>query len=201
MKLKKVVLTIVGAVAMNSALFSMGYSADKSGGVFPNDFGPTSIDVSQYPPKMKMYYHLFLNKCSACHTIARPINSQFVELSAAEQAVEKKTDPEIFKNPKVWQIGQKVWSRYVHKMMSKPGANIRPAEGKRIFEFLVYDSKVRKIGKNAEAWEANREKLLKSFKQNYPKDYARIFGGASSTKKTASGGASSTPASAPAQHS
>ena len=200
MNIKKVAVIIGGAAVISGTLFTQAYSADKSGGVYPNDFGTTSIDVSHYPPKMKMYYHLFLNKCSACHTIARPINSQFLQLTADEQAADKKTNPEMFKNPLVWQIGPKIWSQYVHRMMSKPGANIRPAEGKKIFEFLVYDSKVRKTGANAEAWEANREKLLKSFKQNYPKDYARIFGASSSSKKTASG-ASSAPASSPAQHS
>ena len=193
MKLKRIIAAAAGAATISVSLLSVGFAA-QSVGVFPNDFGPTSIDVSQYPPKMKMYYHLFLNKCSACHTIARPINSQFLELTAAEQAADKKTNPEIFSHPKVWQVGQKIWSRYVHKMMSKPGSNIRPSEGKRIFEFLVYDSKTRKTGKNTEAWEANREKLVKSFKQNYPKDYARIFGVASSTKKTASGSASAAPA-------
>jgi hypothetical protein len=36
------------------------------------------------------------------------------------------------------------WSRYVHRMMSKPGSGIDAAVGKKIYEFLVYDSSVRK---------------------------------------------------------
>ena len=36
------------------------------------------------------------------------------------------------------------WSRYVKRMMHKPGSGISAAEGKKIYEFLVYDSSVRK---------------------------------------------------------
>jgi hypothetical protein len=36
------------------------------------------------------------------------------------------------------------WSRYVKRMMRKPGSGIDSADGKKIFEFLVYDSSVRK---------------------------------------------------------
>lgn len=180
MNIKKIAFALAGAVVMNGTLTMIGHSQSNAVGVFPNDFGPTSIDVSQYPPKMKMYYRLFLAKCSACHTIARPINSQYLELSQEEQTAAKKDTPEIFKNPAVWKIGQKIWSRYVHKMMSKPGSMIQPSEGKKIFEFLVYDSKARKAGANATAWKKNRTQLLESFKTKYPKDYARLFGAASS---------------------
>jgi hypothetical protein len=36
------------------------------------------------------------------------------------------------------------WSRYIKRMMNKPGSNISAAEGKKIYEFLAYDSSVRK---------------------------------------------------------
>lgn len=82
------------------------------------DKGPAKIDVSKYPKDMQEKYKLFAKKCSTCHTLARPINSDFV------------LDEE--------------WERYVKRMMRKSGTLISPDEGKQIFEFLAFDSKTRK---------------------------------------------------------
>ena len=82
------------------------------------DKGPGKIDVSKYPPEMKAKYKVFADKCAKCHTIARPINCEFA------------LDDE--------------WERYIKRMMNKAGSIISPADGKQIFEFLVYDSKIRK---------------------------------------------------------
>ena len=82
------------------------------------DKGPAKIDVSKYPPDMKANYKVFADKCAKCHTIARPINCEF--------ALEDE------------------WERYIKRMMNKAGSIISPADGKQIFEFLVYDSKIRK---------------------------------------------------------
>ena len=82
------------------------------------DDGVATIDVSSYPEEMQQNYQVFAAKCSQCHTLARPINSDYA-LSAE-------------------------WSRYVKRMMRKPGSGITPKDGKAIFEFLVYDSSVRK---------------------------------------------------------
>ena len=82
------------------------------------DKGPATIDVSKYPANMQAGYKVFAAKCSKCHTIARAINSDFA------------LDEE--------------WERYVKRMMRKPGSEVAAAEGKAIFEFLAYDSKVRK---------------------------------------------------------
>ena len=67
---------------------------------------------------MKAKYKVFADKCSKCHTIARPINCEFA------------LDDE--------------WERYIKRMMNKAGSIISSADGKQIFEFLVYDSKTRK---------------------------------------------------------
>lgn len=150
-RLSIVAIAILGALVINAGLALGGGFADNSGGVFPDDLGPTSIDVSHYSPQMQGYYRLFLSKCSTCHTIARAINSQF--------------------------IGKKVWASYiVHKMMLKPGSTIQSSEGKKIFEFLVYDSKIRKTGANAKKWQKNRAQLLRQFKKRYPKDYLKLYG-------------------------
>lgn len=82
------------------------------------DKGPAKIDVSKYPADMQARYKVFTKKCSNCHTIARAINSEFA------------LDDE--------------WERYVKRMMRKAGTLIGPDEGKQIYEFLTYDSKIRK---------------------------------------------------------
>lgn len=82
------------------------------------DSGAKTIDVSSYPDEMKANYELFANRCSKCHTLARPINSDY--------ALEDE------------------WSRYVKRMMRKPGSGIKPKEAKKIYQFLAYDSSIRK---------------------------------------------------------
>jgi hypothetical protein len=80
--------------------------------------GPATIDVSKYPDAIKDNYQLFSQKCSQCHKLSRPINSDYA------------TPDE--------------WSRYIKRMMFKPGSNISTADGKKIYEFLAYDASVRK---------------------------------------------------------
>jgi len=82
------------------------------------DKGPATIDVSKYPPEMQENYKLFSKKCTHCHTLARPINSDFALPDE--------------------------WSRYVKRMMRKPDSQISADQAKKIYEFLVYDSKNRK---------------------------------------------------------
>lgn len=82
------------------------------------DKGPAKIDVSKYPAGMQNQYKVFAKKCSNCHTLARPVNCEF--------ALEDE------------------WERYIKRMMRKSGTLISADEGKQIFEFLVYDSKIRK---------------------------------------------------------
>lgn len=91
--------------------------AQTSDVILPQDKGPETIDVSKYPPELQKTYNLFRTKCSKCHTIARPINTT---MSRAE------------------------WERYVKRMMHKPNSGISGGDGKRIFEFLVYDQQTRK---------------------------------------------------------
>ncbi len=82
------------------------------------DKGPSSIDVSKYPAGAKAGYGTFRNTCSLCHTLARPINCEFVLPDE--------------------------WSRYVKRMMFKPSSNISADKAKKIYQFLVYDSSIRK---------------------------------------------------------
>jgi cytochrome c5 len=80
--------------------------------------GPATVDVSKYPDGIKENYEVFSTKCSQCHKLSRPINSDY---AAPEE-----------------------WSRYIKRMMHKPGSGISAGDGKKIFDFLVYDSSVRK---------------------------------------------------------
>ena len=80
--------------------------------------GPATIDVSKYPEGIRDNYEVFTQKCSQCHKLSRPINSDYAT-------------PE-------------EWSRYIKRMMHKPGSGISAGDGKKIYEFLVYDSSVRK---------------------------------------------------------
>jgi hypothetical protein len=92
--------------------------------VLPQDKGPDKVDVSSYPAPQQANYKLFAGKCSKCHTIARPINTMM------------KRDE---------------WERYVKRMMHKPNSGISDAQGKQIFDFLVFDQTERK-DKNPKAF-------------------------------------------------
>lgn len=85
--------------------------------VLPQDKGPSTINVSSYPPEQQQAYKLFVNKCSQCHTIARPINTSMTRTE---------------------------WMMYVKRMMHKPNSGISNTQGKEIFEFLAYDQQMRK---------------------------------------------------------
>lgn len=150
---------------------------------FANDLGPADIDVSKYPAEHQKTYKELLPKCSKCHSVARVLNSQFVELSAPDLEAEKKTNPDILKDPALIQVEAEIWKRYVKRMMAKPGCDIAPPDGKAIWQFLAYDGKKRKTGKNFAAWKAQRLKLLEQFKSKYPERYAELYKSASSETK------------------
>jgi len=91
--------------------------AQSSNVTLPQDKGPDKLNVSSYPADQQKNYKLFADKCSKCHTIARPINTT---MTKAE------------------------WERYVKRMMHKPNSGISDSQGKAIYEFLAYDQDNRK---------------------------------------------------------
>jgi hypothetical protein len=118
---RKIAVTLLSAMALTGiirAVSAHGQDEPVDPRILAYDKGPAKIDVSKYPPEMKAAYKVFVDRCSKCHTIARPINCDFA------------LDDE--------------WERYVKRMMNKGGSIISPSDGKQIFEFLVYDSKTRK---------------------------------------------------------
>ncbi len=82
------------------------------------DKGPDTIDVAKYPEAMKKKYKVFADLCARCHPLARAINCDF--------ALEDD------------------WERYIKRMMRRGGRLISPDDAQEIFDFVVYDSKMRK---------------------------------------------------------
>ncbi|MBI4422403.1 MAG: hypothetical protein HY554_01670 [Elusimicrobia bacterium] len=145
---------------------------------FPNDAGPAELDVSGYPEAVREGYRLAAFKCAACHTAARPFNSEFLELSPKEESALRKLHPELGRDRRLVRIEAGVWSRYVRRMMAKPGSPVKSDDGKKIWSFLRHDSKVRKTGANAKAWARHRGKLLGDFARKQPAAYRQRFGDA-----------------------
>ncbi len=157
---------------------------------YPNDLGPEKLDdayVKTLSAANQEGYKLLLTKCSKCHSSARPLNSQFVEApgkTSAEREANlgkwKAAHPEMFKEKEIYQPESDIWSRYVKRMMAKPGCDIAKEDGKKIWGFLAQDSVNRKTGDKAASWKEHRAKLIKEFKEKYPARYKEIFGGAES---------------------
>lgn len=82
------------------------------------DAGPATVDVSRYSADQQKAYKMFQAKCSTCHVIARAVNTEMVIPAD--------------------------WERYIKRMMYKPNSGISSAEGRTLFQFLVYDASVRK---------------------------------------------------------
>jgi hypothetical protein len=112
--------------------------------------GPATIDVSKYPDAIKEDYEVFSTKCTQCHKLSRPINSDYALPDE--------------------------WSRYIKRMMHKPGSGISAGEGKKIYDFLVYDSSIRKkamvdekLGKATPEEKAAAESKFKEIHDKYGK--------------------------------
>jgi hypothetical protein len=111
--------------------------------------GPATINVSKYPSGIQANYEVFTQKCSQCHKLSRPINSDYALPGE--------------------------WSRYIKRMMNKPGSGISSGDGKKIYDFLVYDSSVRKKAMvdaklaKAPAEKAEAEAKIKEVQSKYDK--------------------------------
>jgi hypothetical protein len=111
--------------------------------------GPSTIDVSNYPQKIQdIYTDIFSQKCMQCHRLSRPINSDFVLPSE--------------------------WESYVKLMSHKSGSNINNGDARKIIDFLVYDSSVRKkalldekLAKEAPDAQAADQAKIKSVHDKY----------------------------------
>lgn len=70
------------------------------------------LDASQLPPEVRGDYEVFAQRCSKCHTLARPLNSGIVE--------------------------DEFWALYVARMRRMPGSGISPDDETRILRFLKF---------------------------------------------------------------
>lgn len=118
--------------------------ARKPAPLFYYDLGPAAVNVSAYPEKQRKNYKLFLSVCGTCHTTARPLNAPYIDADT--------------------------WRRYVRRMhvkMENRAILLSQEDHERILEFLIYDSKVRKISRSGE-FQTTQEKLKKLFEQEPP---------------------------------
>lgn len=116
--MNKTLFAALAALAVFAAPAARAQDDAASDKVFPADKGPDTIDVSKYPKDQQDNYKVFAEKCSKCHTLARPINSQY---ALPEE-----------------------WTAYVDKMRHKKRSGIDDDAQKTITSFLIYDSSVRK---------------------------------------------------------
>ncbi|MBI3263633.1 MAG: hypothetical protein HYZ58_10865 [Acidobacteria bacterium] len=115
---KQIVILALAVAALAGTVIVVAQDEPVDPRILTYDKGPDKINVSKYPAEMQKAYKQFATKCAKCHTLARAINCEFA------------LDDE--------------WERYVKRMMRKAGSFITPDEGKQIFEFVTYDSKIRK---------------------------------------------------------
>jgi hypothetical protein len=70
------------------------------------------VDVSSYPPEIQNDYHIFVDRCTRCHDLSRPLSAKY---STGAQ-----------------------WRAVVARMAGKSGAAISPKDQATIIRFLVY---------------------------------------------------------------
>jgi hypothetical protein len=95
-------------------LFALGCGRD----AVPHD--GDGLDVSGLPPDVQRDYAVFANRCSKCHTLARPLT-----LASREDSDE-------------------YWTRYVERMRRQPGSGISAADGVIVRRFLHFYSHAEK---------------------------------------------------------
>src|SRR5476649_25293 len=74
----RVTLVVTMGIGLAGSMLTAGAQQTASQRLAAFDKGPATIDVSTYLPEMQNAYLVFTKKCSACHTVARAINSDFV---------------------------------------------------------------------------------------------------------------------------
>lgn len=126
-KMKEILMTLILIFCSAVILSSEEKKQEKT---FEADKGSDTIDVSNYPKEMQENYKVFAKKCSKCHTLARPINSDF----KSEE-----------------------WNMYVKRMMRKPDSGISPSTGKKIYEFLKYYLELKEKNKEEKKEEEKSE--------------------------------------------
>jgi hypothetical protein len=76
--------------------------------------GGEGMEASSIPPEVRDDYDIFAQRCSKCHSLARPLESGI--------------EDDVF------------WEYYVARMRRMPGSGISPDDAQRILRFLRYYS-------------------------------------------------------------
>ncbi len=112
MKRTSIVTSILAAALVGGVGLGLRSTlADEQKKDFAADKGPDHLDVSGYPAEIQDSYKVFAAKCSKCHTLARPINTDMTA---------------------------EAWKMYVKRMANKPDSGISPDQGKTIYRFLKF---------------------------------------------------------------
>ena len=112
--LKTCAITAVLASIIAGGAFTwvrMSQAAQPPAKEFAADKGPSKVEISSYPKEVQDNYAVFASKCSKCHTLARPINTN---------------------------LKPEEWKMYVKRMMNKPDSGISPDQGKKVYQFLKF---------------------------------------------------------------
>jgi hypothetical protein len=93
--------------------------------------GPETIDLSTIPADVRPDYAVFAERCSKCHSLARPLNSGIED--------------------------DDYWAMYVARMRRQPGSGISIDDSKVILRFLHYYSLEQQRKRNAKERSRQRE--------------------------------------------
>jgi hypothetical protein len=80
------------------------------------------VDVAALPENVRPDYELFAQRCSKCHSLARPLESGITD--------------DVY------------WKEYVERMRKQPSSGISPADEIPILRFLHYYSKNKKASED-----------------------------------------------------
>ncbi len=79
------------------------------------------LDIRTIPPEYRDDYELFASRCSRCHSLARPVASNFNEAQ---------------------------WRNYVERMRRQPGSGIHPDDEPRLLRFLYWYAASRRAARD-----------------------------------------------------
>lgn len=79
--------------------------------------GLSSEQIDMLPPDVTKSYEVFAQKCSRCHTLARPLTAGITDLDH--------------------------WREYVARMRRQPGSGISVADGETVLVFLKYHAEAK----------------------------------------------------------
>ena len=145
--MNKGIITALVFAAISAAAVQPARAEDAaSDKAYDADKGADTIDVTKYPKAQQEKYKVFAEKCAKCHTLARPINSEYALPDE--------------------------WTAYVEKMRHKKRSGIDEESQKIITDFLIFDSSMRKKALVAQKLKAKAaaEKVAPKDAAKSPKD-------------------------------